>query len=223
MNGFKSYMNLLEEYLFQYQQLPLPSLGSLQMHRKTADLKVFEQLIVSGNYVIEFSEKELSPRHLLKWLVAQTGEAIELQNARLSEWITSLKDVLSQQGIWSWDGVGSFQAEDAAKVIFKGDIQQLTGYDVVPAVQIIRQEASPDVLVGDRVFTGNEMKALLEERKKIIPAGSLKWLLGLILILLLALIVLFIRKPSLLNQHQWQPAFEKKNPPATHTIISTNE
>jgi hypothetical protein len=223
MNGFKSYINLLEEYLFHYQQLPLPSLGSLKVHSKTAELKVFEQFIVSGNYVIEFSEKELSASHLLKWLVVKTGETMEHQSGRLSEWVTSLKETLQQQGNWSWDGVGSFQAEDAAKVIFKGDVQQLTGFEVVPAVQIIRQEASPDVLVGDRVFTGNEMKALLEKRKKIIPAGSLKWMLGLLLILMLTLLLLFIRNPSLLSHHQWQPAFEKKNPPATHTIISTNE
>ncbi|MBU6158012.1 MAG: hypothetical protein KGP35_03160 [Bacteroidetes bacterium] len=223
MNGFVSYMNLLEEYLFHYQELPLPSLGSLKVHRKSASLKVFEQIILSGNYVIEFSEKDVPATHLLKWLVLKTGETIEFHNSRLSDWVSSLKEKLRQQGSWDWESVGTFQSEDTASIIFKSELQQLKGYEAIPAIQIIRQEASPDVLVGDKIFTGNEMKAILEDRKKIIPAGSLKWLVGLLIIFMLALIVLFIRNPSLLHLHQWQPSFEKKNPPATHSIISSNE
>lgn len=223
MNGFRSYMNLLEEYLFHYQELPIPSLGALQIQRKSAALKVFEQFITPGNYVIQFSDKEASAAHLVKWLVAKSGETIELQHSRLSEWVIAFKEKIIQQGNLNWDGIGSFHVEDSSRIIFRGEEQCLTGNDAVAATQIIRKEASPDVLVGDKVFTGNEMKAMLEKRKKRMPPGSLKWLVGLFVIFMLALTVLFIRKPSLLQLHQWQPSFEKKNPPVTHSIISTNE
>jgi hypothetical protein len=183
----------LNQYLFQFRVLCLPSFGTIRLVAQPARLDVVEHLIYAPTYEPNFSadDDDLS-EHQLEYFTA----SLRKDEADVEAFFIKAGETLRskvEQGAFNWGGIGTFNCNND-QIFLTPKIEAL---DAVPAQRVIREKTQHAVLVGDQVvMTDPAAERVVEEKRRRDVWVLIAWILT-------ALAILFIA--YYLYQHHFSP------------------
>lgn len=181
-NVFKQLTN----YLLQYRQVSIPSVGTIRLVRQPAQLDVAAKLITPPSYRTEIRSDDVIPEHQLAYLSAALQEEKVQVLDKLADLGQHLQRKVSESG-FEWKGIGWIGGSVDATAITPALLQP------IPAERVMRQDAEHNVLVGDQEMTYTQMAGKKEE---IVAAAdskpSLSIIVGWVLLLLAILFIVFL-------------------------------
>lgn len=142
--------HILHQYLIQHKSLSLPGLGTLELQNIPAISNFSARLIEPPMQKIIFDDMHDAPDKDLFQFVAsrlhiEEWEAIK----RVNDFSYEIKSRLKQDGEVVWDKVGILQTEPGGSIILEAKTMTYDFMEPVPAVRIIRTDASHTILRGD--------------------------------------------------------------------------
>lgn len=202
----------LARYLLQFQQVHIPSVGTIRLVQQPATLDVASKLIYPPLFTVDFTEEGRLSSHQLWHFGAQlhfdeTATRDALQNAGLQ-----LRKAI-ESAPFLWNGIGTFSYSQQ-QILFEPQTEQPV-LAPVPAERVIRHGAQHEVLRGDQVVLSHQKEALQEADEK---QWDWQQITGWAAVILSIFFIVFY-----LYQHQFQPAasgLQHKSvpqpPPATY-------
>jgi hypothetical protein len=174
---------LLQEYLVEYQTLPLPRIGVLQAVPQPAVYDIAERTFQAPDVQINFKpfqEGESSPiQHLVGFISVKKNIPEEEAFKMLEQYCSDAVNQLESSSKLPWSPLGIFETIDAKNIAFKAN-EITSGFSPLTSDRVIRAGASHEMLVGDTSTTNIEMEAFLAETEE---ATDRWWLLPLLLAL----------------------------------------
>lgn len=173
----------LNQYLFQFRALCLPSFGTIRLVPQPARLDVVEHLIYAPTYEPHFSadDDDLS-EHQLEYFTA----TLRKDEADVEAFFIKAGETLRsrvEQGTFNWSGIGTFELDDE-QILFNPKSEAL---EAVPAQRVIREKTQHAVLVGDQlVMTDPAAERVVEERRRRDVWVILAWILTVLAVLFIA-------------------------------------
>ncbi|RYZ28015.1 MAG: hypothetical protein EOP49_41815, partial [Sphingobacteriales bacterium] len=151
-NVFKQLTN----YLLQYRQVSIPSVGTIRLVRQPAQLDVAAKIIAPPSYRTEIISGDAVPEHQLAYLSASLEAERHSVMDRLSAFGQRLQQQLKGDG-FNWKGIGWIGQGGDDTAITTSVLQP------IPAERVLRQDAEHNVLVGDQEMTSTQMTGRREE------------------------------------------------------------
>lgn len=188
---------LIESYLYKNNKCPLPEVGTLKVTSIKAVAWYAEKKIVAPRQQVNFSDAVSSPEDFISFIAERekiTGiEAGQL----LSNYCKKLKNLHGQEES-HLSNTGRFFVNAEGILVFKAN--EIPGLYMPPvhAEQVLHQEATHNMVVGDKETNSTEMAAYFAE-----AANRRKdnwWLYALILAAIGIAACWFY-----FNQHGYQP------------------
>lgn len=174
--------DILTNYLHQYQQLYIPSVGSFEVVEQPARLDFADRLMFPPAFEIRYSEEGMLKDSQLEYLQEELGIDLSAAESRLQQFGRQLKERLMRDA-FTWQGLGVL-TYGQNRVEFQGTPQ--VPLEPVEAHKVIREHAQHTVLIGEQeVQSGNVAEYLQDATRK----RSVWVLIGWIV---LALAVLFL-------------------------------
>ena len=183
----------LNQYLFQFRALCLPSFGTIRLVAQPARLDVVEHLIYAPTYEPHFSadDDDLS-EHQLEYFTA----TLRKDEADVEAFFIKAGETLRskvEQGAFNWGGIGTFEC-DNDQIFLHPKTDNL---EAVPAQRVIREKTQHAVLVGDQVvMTDPAAERVVEEKRRRDMWVIVAWILTVLAVLAIA---------YYLYQHQASP------------------
>jgi hypothetical protein len=177
----------------QFQQVHIPSVGTVRLVQQPATLDVASKLIHPPQLTIQFNEDGWLTRHQL-WYFGTEGNGDESATRQaLQDAGIELRKQIEYQA-FTWNGIGTFTYQNQ-KLQFEP--QPLPQYlQPVAAERVIREGVQHSVLVGDQVvLSDGHSETVIEERQR-------NWsrISGWAIVVLALFFILFY-----LYQHQFRP------------------
>jgi hypothetical protein len=216
-------LRLLSQYLFQFQRLPLPEFGSIQMNRHAAQLMILDKKISPAYYSVEFRQNDEHSTHLIEWLAGQLDTSAELASLTLKDYISKIKETLKQSGHLEWGSLGTLKQNVSGEIIFDTTPLIPVGQSVVVAEKIVKEDREHVVLIGDRTYSGEALQELLAPVKKNQYLVQYKFALIIFFITALATIYLFYSRKNFFEKNQLQLPLTPNEAPASYSILPTDE
>ena len=177
----------LASYLTQYKQVSIPQVGSFELVPKPAMLDVADKRIHPPGYLPQFSEKDFVKEHQLDFLATDLNADRESIKEQLENFGRELRRK-TQQGIFSWKGVGRLEAGGAA-LVFHPETIEIKGLQALTAEKVLRKNAQHTVRRGEQEvlssFSGVEEKSSVKKRSVVELVGWVVVLLSVVLIIIL--------------------------------------
>ncbi|MBB1282887.1 hypothetical protein HRH25_00755 [Flavisolibacter sp. BT320] len=176
----------LTNYLLQYRQVSIPSVGTIRLVQQPAQLDVADKIITPPSYTTAFSSDETVSEHQLAFLSAALQEEKSNVMERLSLIGERLREKIDGNG-FDWKGIGWIGSSGESGVIAPGMLQP------VRAERVLRQNAEHNVLVGDQELTSRhlwerkEAGEMMPEKKR-----SVFMIVGWIMLALAILFIVFM-------------------------------
>lgn len=182
----------LNQYLFQFRALSLPSFGTIRLIAQPARLDVVEHLIYAPAYEPQFSADENLSEHQMEYF----GATLQKDAADVEAFFIEAGEKLKRQlekGTLDWSGIGTFEYNnDTIYLNTKPDTLQ-----AVPAYRVIREKTHHAVLVGDQmVMTDPNAERVVAEEKKRDIWIIIAWIAAVLALLFIA---------YYLYRHQFSP------------------
>ena len=172
----------LYEHLLRHEQLQLPGIGCLRLHRRPAEVDFRNRQVQAPVYSIQLDpeDESASARDLAAPLSETLGLTADEALQKFSELCRGLRQRLVKGGSFQWNGVGVFRLDDAGKISLDPVGSDPELFSPVPAERIVRQDAEHLVTVGEQSRTSTEMSRMLAQTD--IPGRKAVrwWLLPLI-------------------------------------------
>lgn len=187
---------LIQSYLYKNAKCPLPQVGTLKVTSIKAVAWYAEKKIVAPRQQVNFSDAVTAADDFISFIADRKNitesEAMKL----LSDYCRNLKNLAAREESQLLQ-TGKFFVNDEGVLVFKAN--EIHGYFMppVPAEQVLHQEASHNMVVGDKETNSAEMAAFFAD-----AANSRKekwWIAALILAAIGIAALLFY-----LNQHGYQ-------------------
>ncbi|RYZ61463.1 MAG: hypothetical protein EOO14_04985 [Chitinophagaceae bacterium] len=176
----------LTNYLLQYRQVSIPSVGTIRLVRQPAQLDVAAKIITPPSYRTEITSGDAVPEHQLAYLSASLGDEKHTVLDRLSVFGQRLQQQLRGDG-FDWKGIGLIESDGGQNVITPSGLQP------IPAERVLRQDAEHNVLVGDQEMTSTQMTGRREEVPSIaVGKRSLSIIIGWVLLAFAILFIVFL-------------------------------
>ncbi len=153
----------LYQYLLQYKNLSLPSIGTFSMQRNPSVVDFPNRLIHPPCYNIVFGAESVRPvgvffQRLAAMLNISEREAI----IEFNNFSFDVKDKIDRGSKISWNGVGVLNKSLEGVVQFVPSIP-IVSEQPIAADKVIRQVAEHTVRVGEQEKTSQEMTAYLNQ------------------------------------------------------------
>lgn len=142
----------LTDYLVQFHQVHLPSVGTVRLVQQPAVLDVAEKRIAPPQFQLQFSEDGWLTKHQLWFLGRQLQTNDDDTRLQLEAAGKDFRNQLEHDA-WTWTGVGSFQYVDEKLLFEPNQIQSFL--KPVAAERVLREGVQHSVLVGDQVVLSN--------------------------------------------------------------------
>lgn len=192
--SIKDFMfQILTQYFLQIKKLVVPATGTFVLEQQNAVNDFTTQTVQAPGWNTVFTpvtEGEVANNNennegLFDWLADKLKISKEDAILKYDEFCDRLKADLDDGKTVDWNGLGTLQKIDK-KIIFTPEPSAAMPFTGVTAKKVIRENASHNVLVGERETTTDEMRAQLSEEK---PADNLgrkiMWILFFIALALL--------------------------------------
>ncbi|MGB8193067.1 MAG: hypothetical protein WCF67_14160 [Chitinophagaceae bacterium] len=181
-------IEVLNGYLIQHKSISIPGLGTIYVERLPAMNDFTNRQLHPPSYRFRFDKYFDAPdKDFFTFLASNTGipeyEAIKQYN----EFAYDVRNRIRQEDKFTWPEVGVLSKEMSGEIHFESlgpEVYQ----QPVPAVRVIRQDASHAMLVGDQETTTQDMSELLSE-ETIVEKES--WWIYALILFALALCMLF--------------------------------
>ena len=173
----------LTNYLLQYRQVSIPSVGTIRLVQQPAQLDVASKIITPPSYTTAINNDETVSDHQLMFLSAALQEEKDHVLKRLSALGQNLQSNMQESG-FNWKGIGWIGTSGEAEAVHPAILQP------VRAERVMRPDAEHSVLVGDQELTSRHL-ADRKEAGEVVPEKKRSVLMTVGWILL-ALAILFI-------------------------------
>jgi len=182
---------LLRQFFIQHRQVSIPGVGSFQLLREPARLDVAARQMKAPGYRIQFDSLQDNPTreqfdYISRKTLVDEWEAIGMLNA----FAMGLKDRLRTGKKYIWQGVGTLEAIPGGQLILSPADMDHDFLPDLPAVPVIRKDASHTVRVGETELSSEEARQWLEEDVVVARAG---WWVAASVIAAIALGLVFFR------------------------------
>lgn len=187
---------LIELYLYKNNKCPLPEVGTLKVTGIKAVAWYAEKKIVAPRQQVNFSDAVSSAADLISFIAYRKKITDAEAGQLLDAYCKSLKS-LNKSDELHLSNTGKFFVNAEGALVFKAKEIQGLFMPSVPAEQVIHQEATHHMVVGDKETNSAEMAAYFAE-----AANRRKenwWIYALILAAIGIAAFLFY-----LNQHGYQ-------------------
>jgi hypothetical protein len=153
----------LTRYLIQFQQVHVPTVGTLKLVQQPASLDVANKIIHPPQFTLRFSEDGWLTKHQLWYFgtlleANETGTREALQDAGLQ-----MRKAI-ERAAFTWNGLGTFTYIDH-KIQFEPQLQEPV-LQPVAAERVLREGVQHSVLVGDQVVFSNGTSEVIEQDVK---------------------------------------------------------
>ncbi|HSC52416.1 MAG TPA: hypothetical protein VLC98_02265 [Phnomibacter sp.] len=170
---------LLQEYLVEHQNLPLPGIGVLHASTQPATYHVAERSFLGPEIAFEFAPlqdgESISIQQLAGYIAVKKNLSEEDAYESLQAYATTVAKQLEQDDQYSFSPIGTFAKREGTGIVFQPE-SIITGFTPVVADRVIREGVAHQMVVGDTATTTTEMEALLSEKEE---ATDRWWLLPL--------------------------------------------
>jgi len=184
---------ILHQYLIQNKSLSLPGLGTLEVQNIPAISNFSDHVIEPPTHKIIFDDSQDAPsKTLFRYIATRLGleewEAIK----KVNDFSYELKNHLKQGKEIQWFDAGTLRLDITGNIILDSKPIAYSFMQKVPAIRVIRSDASHTILRGDTEVSGNFIK-LPEAFEEHIHTGLLKkWWFWAIAFAAVALLLIFI-------------------------------
>ena len=141
-------LSQLTAYLVQFQQVHIPSVGTVRLVQQPATLEVASKSIHPPQVTIQFNEDGWLTRHQLWYFGSQLNSDEAATRHALQDAGIQLRKQIEHEA-FTWNGIGTFTYQNQ-KLQFQP--QQVPQYlQPVAAERVLREGVQHSVLVGDQV------------------------------------------------------------------------
>jgi len=153
-------LEVLHQYLIQNKSLSLPGLGTLQLQHIPAISNFSDHLILPPMHKVIFDDMQDTPgKSLFPYVASKMGieewEAIK----KINDFAYELKNRLKEKKSFEWHKIGILSYDDAGNIILDSQTISYNFMQPVPAVRVIRADASHLILRGDTEVSGSFLPA----------------------------------------------------------------
>ena len=185
--------SLLHEYLVNHRSLEIPGTGRLELTRQPASYDVANQVVQPPVSSINLVHGEgIAGSNLLSFLGNKLGIPSHSAGDLYQSFSQKLKDELQEKGHIHFHHLGMIRKDDSGSLVFVPDERMGIHFTPVPAVRVIRQGSSHNMVVGSRETTSSQMQEFLSEQATYKPAN--RWWIPALVIGVLALTFIFLRR-----------------------------
>ncbi|HRN57173.1 MAG TPA: hypothetical protein PLL71_12010 [Agriterribacter sp.] len=148
--------HILHQYLIQHKSLSLPGLGTLELQNIPAISNFSDHMIEPPMQKIIFDDMHDAPdKDLFQYVAARLQVAEWEAIKRVNDFSYELKSKLKQEGEMVWDKVGMLRTELGGNITLEAKTITYDFMEPVPAMRIIRTNASHTILRGDTEVSEN--------------------------------------------------------------------
>lgn len=181
--------NLIASYLILNGECMLPGIGKLILQRSDAVCDVASKIILPPENKFELARTGFSDAgQLLTYISQSMGCDTEEASKHLTAWVGQVNNLLESGLEFTLPFVGVLKRERKGKTILS-HAEKLSVYQPVPAVRVVHESDTHEVVVGDRISNSAEMNQYFAEEKSrgnssFWPAALILFLIAVILIVL---------------------------------------
>ncbi len=153
---------LIESYLYKNNKCPLPEVGTLKVTNIKAVAWYAEKKIVAPRQQVNFSDAVSSPEDFISFIAERESITGTEAGQRLSKYCEKLKNLRGQEESLL-SNTGRFFVNAEGILVFKA--KEIPGLYMPPvhAEQVLHQEATHAMVVGDKETNSTEMAAYFAE------------------------------------------------------------
>jgi hypothetical protein len=188
---------LLTDYLYEYKNCPLPSLGSLVMQPGHAKNLPGESKMLPPIPFIELAEKEINHDSLVDFIAGNKKISTEEATALLYRFCNRVKKLEAFEEL-PLATAGSFYMDVNGRLHFKSVSLPAAFFPEATAERVIHPDVAHSVLVGDKETNSTVMTEMLQVE----DISKSKWWIAALVLGLLALIIFFVNY-SQNNSSNW--------------------
>jgi nucleoid DNA-binding protein len=183
--------SLLHEYLVDNKSLHLPGMGSLQLERHPASFDVANQEMQPPHTnIILRRNGSGTDDSLVRFISYRLNVAVENASQIFDNFCEKMVADLKEHGQVHWHNLGTFEKDEKGKPVFVPEKKASGIFTAVPAVRVIRQGITHNMVVGSNETTSTKMQEYLTEQAAYKPADRW-WIPALIIgIVTISLIIL---------------------------------
>ena len=153
-------LEILHQYLIQNKSLSLPGLGTLQLQYIPAISNFSDHVILPPMHKVIFDDMQDTPGKSLFQYVAskmciEEWEAIK----KINDFSYELKNRLKEKNSFEWHKIGTLSYDEAGNIVLDSQTLSYSFMQPVPAVRVIRADASHLILRGDTEVSGSFLPA----------------------------------------------------------------
>jgi hypothetical protein len=205
---------LIEQYLFQYKQCPLPLIGALIIKEGNAVAWHGDNKLSAPVPQIELIHTETPADHFIGFIAAREKISIGEASLTLRKYCLELQG-LSEYKEMKLEHAGRFYVDHSGTLFFK---QEMLPKEFLPTVSIQRiarsKSASHTIRVGDNETTSEYMTEYYSEKGK---TKNEKWWIAALLLTAIAVAGLYFY----FKDHSYTDNFGNAQPVITSPIEST--
>ncbi len=185
---------VLTDYLYEFKNCPLPSVGVLQLNDGHAKFLPGENRMIAPIPFISLEQGE-SPVHALHSYLADRFHIPQAQaEERLRTYCDQLQHMQAYEEL-SLANAGSFYMDESGQLHFKSRSLPAVYFPDVVAERVIHPDVAHPMLVGDTHTNSTAMTELLQDEA---PKKSRWWIAAVLLgVLALSLIVVYYSNNSM--------------------------
>ena len=190
---FVSMIDLLNNYLAQFNKLSIPGLGTIYLERIPAQSDFINKQLLPPSYRYRFDKYFDVPDKEFFSFFAASKEIPDYEAIRqYNEWAQHFRDSITPYQAVEWKEVGKLYRDVSGEVVFESYNAVKSYLTQIPAVRVIRTNVEHTVLVGDREVSTKEMSELLGEPPPIeTHVEKESWLVYALIIAAIACVVIF--------------------------------
>lgn len=202
----------LYQYLILHKQLNIPGIGTFLLERKPADIDFVNKMANPPAYTIALHHGNTTPsKNVFHWLSSNLNISERDALTRFNDFALDIKDKILAGDKLHWNGVGTLSKGMAGEIRFEAALKDLKTGIPVPAIKVLRENASHAVRVGEQEKTSTEMVEMLAPAtNKKIQWWGIALISGLLAIIFIALYFSSkgLNTPSTGNQQKMEPQKE---------------
>ena len=157
-------LEILHQYLIQNKSLSLPGLGTLQLQRIPAISNFSDHVILPPMHKVIFDDMQDTPGKSLFQYVASKMNIEEWEAIKkVNDFSYELKNLLKEKKSFDWHKIGTLSYDEAGNLVLDSQALSYSFMQPVPAVRVIRADASHLILRGDTEVSESFLSANASE------------------------------------------------------------
>ncbi len=193
----------LNAFLYQYENCPLPGVGTLYLEKQPARFEDAGKKIIAPNYTFVLNPDVLPPG-LLYSFVAQSAKTTEIQAEKNIQVFCNKIISLPKEGTIELNGSGNFYRDEEGIISFREMNMQKELFPDLEVQKLVRKNEEHSMLVGDTETTNNRMTEYYAVDSSV---KADKWWIGALIIFVISVALILwhymgFNHSSIFGNHQ---------------------